>query len=199
MIEIRIHGRGGQGSVTLAELLAEAAYYSGLMSQAFPNFGVERRGAPVTAYVRLDKKFIRLRSQVYEPDYIIVQDASLIGGVDPVKSGKAGIRQGELFNGVNVFAGAKKGTVILINTKKPASDFKAPAGVRIKTIYATGLALEVIGRPIVNTILLGAFAGLIGTIKMEAVEKVITERFSGEIAQKNIAAAKKGYTAISNN
>lgn len=180
MIEIRIHGRGGQGSVTMAELLAEAAFHSGISSQAFPNFGVERRGAPVTAYVRLDKKFIRLRSQIYEPDYIIVQDASLLEGVD-------------------VFAGAKKGTVILINTKKSSSGFKAPAGVKIKTIYATGLALELIGRPIVNTILLGAFAGLIGTIKMEAVEKVIKERFSGEIAQKNIAAAKRGYEVINNN
>jgi len=180
MTEIRIHGRGGQGSVTMAELLAEAAYYSGLMSQAFPNFGVERRGAPVTAFVRLDGKFIRLRSQVYQPDYIIIQDASLVDGVD-------------------VFAGAKKGTTILINTKKPASYFKAPAGVRIKTIYATGLALEVIGRPIVNTILLGAFAGLIGTIKMAAVERVIKERFSGAIAQDNIAAARRGYEVINNN
>jgi pyruvate ferredoxin oxidoreductase gamma subunit len=180
MIEIRIHGRGGQGSVTMAELLAEASFYSGQEAQAFPNFGVERRGAPVTAYVRLDKKPIRLRSQVYTPDYIIIQDATLIDGVD-------------------VFAGAKKGTVVLINTKKPASDFKVPTGVKVKTIYATGLALEVIGRPIVNTILLGAFAGLIGSIKMTAVDKVIKERFAGEIGDKNIIAAKKGYEVIANN
>ena len=180
MIEVRIHGRGGQGSVTMAELLAEAAFHSGLMSQAFPNFGVERRGAPVTAFVRLDKKFIRLRSQVTAPDYVIIQDSSLLDGVD-------------------VFAGAKKGTTVLINTKKPANEFKTPAGVRIKTIYATGLALELLGRPIVNTILLGAFAGLIGTIKMDAVKKVIRERFSQELAEKNIAAAQKGYEVINNN
>ena len=78
MIEIRIHGRGGQGSVTMAELLAESAFYNKLESQAFPNFGVERRGAPVTAYVRIDKKPIRLRSQIYSPDYVIIQDASLL-------------------------------------------------------------------------------------------------------------------------
>lgn len=180
MIEIRFHGRGGQGAVIGGKILAVAVFSEGQFVQAFPSFGVERRGAPVTAFVRLDKKFIRLRSQVTEPDYIIVQDASLIGNVD-------------------VFAGAKKGTLVLINTKKPAADFKAPAGVKIKTIYATGLALELIGRPIVNTILLGAFAGLIGTIKLDAVEKVIKERFSGELAQKNIAAAKRGYEVINNN
>jgi len=177
MIEIRIHGRGGQGSVTMAELLAEAAYYSGKESQAFPNFGVERRGAPVTAYVRIDNKPIRLRSQVYSPDYIIIQDASLIGGVD-------------------VFAGAKKGTVVLINTVKPASFFKVPSGVKIKTIAAADMALEIIGKPIINTILLGVFARLSGLIKMGAVEKAISGRFEGEVAEKNVAAAKKGFEVV---
>jgi len=180
MIEIRIHGRGGQGSVTMSELIAAAAFYSGKFSQGFPFFGVERRGAPVSAFVRLADKFIRLRSQIYEPDYIIIQDASLIGSVD-------------------VFAGAKTGAVVLLNTKKEIDKKIIPKGVRLKTINATGLALEIIGRPIVNTILLGAFAGLTGLIKLEAVERVIRERFRGEMAEKNVAAARKGYEVINNN
>lgn len=174
MIEIRIHGRGGQGSVTAAELIAIAAFYDGKFSQGFPNFGVERRGAPVTAFVRISDKPIRLRSQIYQPDFIIIQDPTLIGGVE-------------------VFAGAQKGAKILINTTKPASHFKAPAGVTIKTIAATDLAVKIIGKPIINTILLGAFAKLSGLIKLASVEKAIKERFGGEVGEKNVAAAREGF------
>lgn len=174
MTEIRIHGRGGQGSVTAAELIAVAAFYGGKFSQAFPNFGVERRGAPVTAYARIEDKYIRLRSQISEPDYIIVQDASLVGDVD-------------------IFGGAKKGTVVLINTEKKAKDFSASSGAEIKTIKATELGLELIGKPIINTILLGAFAAMSGLISLEAVERAIKERFSGEMGEKNVLAARKGY------
>lgn len=99
MREIRIHGRGGQGSVTATELLAVAAFEDGKYSQAFPAFGVERRGAPVMAFVRLNDKPIRLRSQIYEPDYVIVQDATLV-------------------DVVNVAAGARQDGIILINTEK---------------------------------------------------------------------------------
>ena len=180
MIEIRIHGRGGQGSVTMAELLAEAAFHSGQEAQAFPNFGVERRGAPVTAYVRLDKKPIRLRSQIYSPDYVIVQDASLL--VDG-----------------SILSNLKKGAVVIINTAKGINDLSLPANIKVKTINASGLALEVIGKPIINTILLGAFAGLTGLIKLSAVEQAIKSRFSGEIAEKNIRASRKGFEVISNN
>lgn len=179
MKEIRIHGRGGQGSVTAAELIAQAAFYGGQFAQAFPNFGVERRGAPVTAFARLDNKFIRRRSQIYEPDYIIIQDATLVDGVD-------------------VFLGAKKGTVALINTEKPKSDFKASVGVKIITVPATKIAIDIIGKPIINTVLLGAFAALSGLIKLSAVERAINERFEGEIAKKNIAAARKGFGEIQN-
>lgn len=175
MIEIRIHGRGGQGSVTAANLIAMAAFYDGHFSQGFPNFGVERRGAPVTAYARIDDKFIRLRSQIYEPEYIIIQDPSLIEGVD-------------------VFAGAYAQTVVLINTEKPASDFKAPKGVVIKTVPAQKIAMQTIGKPIINTVLLGAFAGLTDLIKLESVEKAIYEQFSDEeIRKKNMAAARQGF------
>lgn len=177
MTEIRIHGRGGQGSVTMAELIAEAAFFDGKFSQGFPNFGVERRGAPVTAFARIDKKYIRLRSQVYEPDYIIIQDPTLLSGVD-------------------VLAGAKKGTVVLINTEKKDSGLK---GVKVKTLPATGLALEAVGKPIVNTAMLGAFAALSGLISLEAAAKAIRKRFIGDLGEKNVLAAKKGFEAMSRN
>jgi len=179
MIEIRIHGRGGQGSVTASELITAAAFYDGKFSQGFPNFGVERRGAPVTAYARIDNKFIKLRSQIYEPDYIIIQDSTLIESVD-------------------VFAGAKEESVILINTEKDATEFNVPKGIKIKTIPATNLGIKIIGKPIINTILLGAFAALSEQIKLESVEKAIKERFEDkEIASKNIEAARQGFNLIS--
>jgi len=177
MIEIRIHGRGGQGSVTAAELIASAVFYDGKFSQAFPNFGVERRGAPVMAFARIDDKFIRLRSQITAPDYIIVQDASLMDGVD-------------------VFAGAKEGTVVMINTKKSVSDFPAKRGVEIKTIDAVEIAMKVIGKPIINTVLLGAFAGMTRLIELKSIEKAIDHRFSGEIAELNVKAAGEGYKKL---
>jgi pyruvate ferredoxin oxidoreductase gamma subunit len=170
MISIRIHGRGGQGSVTAAELIAAAAFYDGKSSQAFPNFGVERRGAPVTAFVRIDDNFIRLRSQVYNPDYVIIQDPTLIGGVD-------------------VFAGLKKDGVAIINTDKD----EETKGVNTMAVPAVDIAIEIIGRPIVNTILLGAFAGRSGLISLKSVEKAISEQFSKEIAAKNILAARAGF------
>ncbi|MFA6422290.1 MAG: pyruvate ferredoxin oxidoreductase subunit gamma [Candidatus Buchananbacteria bacterium] len=179
MIEIRIHGRGGQGSVTMAELLAEAVFYDGKFSQAFPNFGVERRGAPVTAYVRVDEKYIRLRSQVYSPDVVIIQDSSLIGGVD-------------------VFAGLTDGGMAVINVSSETPEIKAPNNIKVHTIDAKKLALEIIGKPIINTIMLGVFAGITGIVKMESVEKVIRERFSGDIAEKNVLAAKRGFELINN-
>ena len=180
MLEIRIHGRGGQGSVTMAELIGEAAFYGGKFSQAFPNFGVERRGAPVVAYVRIDDKFIRRRSQVYAPDYIIIQDPTLIGTTP-------------------VFEGVKHDSIILINTRQPLSALDLPKGLKVKTINANGLALEILGKPIINTILLGAFAGLSGLIELSGVEKAIKERFNPELAGKNVLAAKKGFEIINNN
>jgi pyruvate ferredoxin oxidoreductase gamma subunit len=180
MIEIRIHGRGGQGSVTLAELLAEAGFFGGKEVQAFPNFGVERRGAPVTAYVRLSDKFINLRSQIYQPDYVIIQDASLLGDK-------------------KILEGLNRGAVAIINTSEDLNKFKIPSGIRVIKINASGLAMEVIGKPIINTIMLGAFAGATGLIKMSAIEKAIKARFSGELADSNVKAAQRGYEVINNN
>jgi pyruvate ferredoxin oxidoreductase gamma subunit len=174
--ELRIHGRGGQGSVTAAELIASAAFENGVFAQAFPMFGVERRGAPVAAFVRFADRKIRLRSQIYEPDYIIVQDSTLI-------------------KDVNVFAGMKKGGIAIVNTHA-AGGWTAPEGVKVITVDATGIALEVLGIPITNTSLMGAFAAASGEITMEAMENAIRHRFKEEIAQKNIEAARRAYNLV---
>lgn len=176
MRELRIHGRGGQGSVTAAELIAVAAFEGGLNAQAFPAFGVERRGAPVQAFVRFDTAKIRLRSQVYEPDYIIVQDPTLI-------------------RDVNVFSGVKPGGIVIVNTEKKP-DYPVPEGVRVITIDATTIALETIGLPITNTALMGAFAAASGEIAFEALENALKHRFSGDLAAKNIEAARRAFSQV---
>jgi pyruvate ferredoxin oxidoreductase gamma subunit len=145
-------------------------------SQAFPAFGVERRGAPVQAFVRFDDKKIRLRSQVYEPDYIIVQDSTLI-------------------RDVNVFLGVKQGGIVLVNTEKTL-DHPVPPGVKVITIDATSIALKKLGVPITNTTLMGAFAAASGEIGFPALENAIRQRFSGDMAEKNIAAAKEAFDMI---
>jgi len=164
--EIRIHGRGGQGSVT--------AFEDGKYSQAFPSFGVERRGAPVTAFVRIGDRPIQLRSQIYKPDYVIVQDPTLISVVD-------------------VASGIKPDGMVLVNTEKNAKSLNLDTKANIRTVDATKVALEVLGRPIVNTTLLGAFAGTTGLISMKSIEKAVRERFTGEIGEKNVRAAQKAF------
>jgi len=172
MKEIRIHGRGGQGSVTAAELLAVAAFADGKFSQAFPAFGVERRGAPVQAFTRISDSTIRLRSQIYEPDYVIVQDPTLLEVVD-------------------IASGAKDGGIILINTEFAPETFDLKTKAKIMTVDATRIALEVIGRPIVNTVLLGAFAGATGEINQKSIQDAVKERFPGKVGEKNAEAIQK--------
>jgi pyruvate ferredoxin oxidoreductase gamma subunit len=176
--EIRIHGRGGQGSVTAAELIAVAAFEDGKWSQAFPYFGTERRGAPVTAFARISDSKIRLRSQVYEPDYVIVQDPSLLSAVD-------------------VASGMKKDGLVIVNSEKDPSALKLNTDAKVKTIDATSLAIEVIGVPIVNTALLGAFAGATGQIRLESVSKAIRGRFPGKIGEKNVEAVRRAFELMS--
>lgn len=173
MKEIRIHGRGGQGSVTAAELLAVSAFEDGLMSQAFPLFGTERRGAPVTAFVRLSDEKIRLRSQIYEPGYVIVQDASLLSTVD-VTEGLRG--------------------PALVNSKKSPEELDLDA--EVSTIDATGIALEELGVPIMNTSLLGAFSGATGEVSVDAIKNAVRERFGGEIGEKNARAVHRAYEEV---
>lgn len=177
MKEIRIHGRGGQGSVTAAEMLSIAAFEDGKFSQAFPAFGVERRGAPVQAFTRINDRPIRLRSQIYTPDYVIVQDATLLETVD-------------------VASGIKDDGIILINTTEKPESLQLDTKAKVMTIDATKVAMDIIGRPIVNTVLLGAFAGATGEIKVESIKEAVTKRFSGKVGEKNAAAIQKAYDLI---
>jgi pyruvate ferredoxin oxidoreductase gamma subunit len=174
MIEIRIHGRGGQGSVTAAELLAVAAFDDGREAQAFPAFGVERRGAPVQAFCRISEKPIRRRSQIYSPDYVIVQDPTLMDTVD-------------------VLSGLKADGTVLINTEHPASELELKTEARVVTFPATQIALEELGRPIMNTAIMGAFAGVSGAISFDAIERSIRHRFGDDLGEKNVRAARRAY------
>jgi pyruvate ferredoxin oxidoreductase gamma subunit len=177
MIEIRLHGRGGQGSVTAAELLAVAAFDDGREAQAFPAFGVERRGAPVMAFCRISDQPIRVRTQIYEPDYVIVQDATLMDSVD-------------------VLSGLKAGGTVLINSEHKPEELKLNTKARVVTFPATKIALEELGRPIMNTAILGAFSGISGAISLEAIERSIRHRFRGELGDRNIKAAQRAYELV---
>jgi pyruvate ferredoxin oxidoreductase gamma subunit len=174
MIEIRFHGRGGQGAVTAAEILAKAAFEDGKYSQAFPFFGVERRGAPVMAFTRINDKAIRRRYQVYKPDYVVVLDEGLLDVVD-------------------VFSGLESQGMVLINTQGEAPIHK---GSKTHTIDATGIALDKLGLPIVNTVMLGAFAGATGQVSIDSIIKIIKETFPGKIGEKNADAAKTAYEHV---
>ncbi len=178
MKEIRLHGRGGQGSVTAAELIAVAAFEDKRFSQAFPAFGVERRGAPVMAFARIADRPIRIRSQIYEPDYVVVQDVTLLDVVD-------------------VASGLKADGKIIINTDRPKEMLKLNTKAEIITIDATKIAMEVLGRPIVNTTMLGAFCGATKEVSLESLNKAISERFKGELGRKNLAAIKTAYEGVS--
>jgi len=175
MMEIRLHGRGGQGAVTAAELLAVSAAEGGKMTQAFPFFGVERTGAPVQAFCRIDDKPVRVHQNVYEPDVVIVLDASLLPVVD-------------------VCSGLKKGGTVIVNTKKKKEELGLKAE-KVFTVDATNIALRNLGRPIVNTAMLGAFAKVTGLVPMDALKRAISHRFKGEIAEKNIKAIEECYSS----
>lgn len=177
MIQIRIHGRGGQGVVTAAELIAIAAFKDGREAQAFPSFGVERTGAPVEAYARLDNQPIILREQIYKPNVLIIQDASLLDNVDMAK-------------------GADKKTIAIINTAKAKQTLKINLPqANIHTIDATKIALEIIGKNIVNTVILGAFAKTTGLVSLDSLRQAIAEKFAGhdELIAKNIKAIEQAY------
>lgn len=178
--EIRIHGRGGQGGVTAAELIARAAYKEGKWVQAFPYFGAERRGAPVKAFARISDEPILVRSQIYNPDYIIVLDESLL-------------------EVANVTEGLKKDGIIVINTTKKPSEIDLH-GYKIATVDATGIALKlellVAGLPVVNTAMVGAFAKATGEIRIENVVEAIKEEWRGSIGEKNAKAAILAYESL---
>lgn len=181
--EIRIHGRGGQGGVTAAELLARAAFKEGKWVQAIPFFGAERRGAPVKAFARLSDEPILIRSQVYNPDYVIVLDVSLLDLVDVVE-------------------GLKENGIVVINTRKKPDEISIKRG-RVATVDATGIALElellVAGLPVLNTTMLGAFAKATEEIKLDSVLQVIREEWKGAAGEKNAKGAALAYERLVKN
>ena len=170
MIEVRLHGRGGQGAVTAAEILAVAGFLDGKWTQAFPRFGPERRNAPVEAYCRFDNEFILVRAPIYNPDYIVVLDSGLLelGATD----------------------GFKASGVAVVNSDKPVKI----DGHKVYRTDATGIAMKVLGRPIVNTAMLGAVAKA-GVVSLESVLKAIEERFPQKIVAVNKDAVKQAYDA----
>ncbi len=176
LVEIRWHGRGGQGAVTSTELLAQAAINEGKFAQAFPSFGPERRGAPVLAFVRIDSKEpIRVRAEITEPDVVVVLDPNLL-------------------RIVNVTSGLNENGILIINTKKSfqaiESEFKVTQ--KLATIDATKIARELLGVPIVNTTMVGALIRATGVVKLESLIEPLQHRF-GRLAERNISAMKRAY------
>lgn len=191
LIQVRVHGRGGQGVVTAAELIALSAFYDNKYAQAFPFFGVERSGAPIMAFARISNHKIKTREQVYSPNFLIIQDATLLDDEDILK-------------------GSHTDTKILINTpedreaiykKLTATCLQSKSCLTIKlenifTTKATEIAMEVIGKNIVNTVILGALVKYGKLFTMESLKKAVKEKFQekGEsIVAKNISAISKIY------
>jgi pyruvate ferredoxin oxidoreductase gamma subunit len=166
MIEIRIHGRGGQGNVVAAYLLATAAFEAGRYGQAFPNFGAERRGAPVAAFVRIDDKPIRRRCQVREPAFLIVQDEALL-------------------HVPGVLDGLRPGVGVLVNSGRTPDQLTPVNGYEVITLPASALANEILGRPVPNTALLAAFLTLTELLPQQALVKALAERFHGDTLERN--------------
>ena len=183
MLQVRFHGRGGQGVVTAAEMLSIAAFEQGRHALAFPSFGSERTGAPVVAFCRIDDQEIRLREPILEPDALIIQDPTLLHQVD-------------------VFQGLKPDGYVMINSTRSFDEL----GVgditqrfrheRLTHVPATEIAMKHLGRPVANAVLLGGFAALSGLITLDAVAHAIRDKFSGKVAEGNVAAAAEAYDYI---
>lgn len=183
MFEVRVHGRGGQGVVTAAEMLSVAAFLEKRHAQAFPSFGSERTGAPVVAFCRIADREIRLREPITEPDGLIVQDPTL-------------------FRVMDVFAGLKPRGWLIVNSNRSFAELgiedvarRLPAG-RAVTVPASEMAQRHVGRPLPNAALLGAFAALTGLIRLDSVEEAIGEAFPGRIGAANIAAAAEAHAHV---
>jgi pyruvate ferredoxin oxidoreductase gamma subunit len=178
MKEIRIHARAGQGAITTASLLGYVYFLQGMYPYAFPNFGAARMGAPMNAYVRVDSKPVRLRSQIYEPDYLLV--------IDPT-----------LMRGFNCFSGLQDAGIAVINGKDGEVEIpKLSARQKALLVPATDIAMKTIGRPLANTALLGAFAAATGEFSQEALLEAVKKRFSGKALDGNIASVKEGFEYV---
>jgi pyruvate ferredoxin oxidoreductase gamma subunit len=185
LIEVRFHGRGGQGVVTAADILAVAGFKEGYWTLSFPMFGAEKRGTPVVSYLRLSDKPIVVRDEIYHPDYVVVLDPTVIG---PVK----------------VEAGIKENGVIIANYPKSAEELRKEyfsnlnSSIKIVTLNATKMAMDILGRPITNTAMVGAFAGATKLIKLETLKETVLEWFKakGDIAEKNAKLVEEAYKAV---
>ena len=183
MFQVRIHGRGGQGVVSGAEMLSVAAFLEGRYAQAFPSFGSERTGAPVVSYCRIDDHEIRTREPIDEPDAVIVQDVTLLHRVD-------------------LFGGLAPSGFVLVNSSQPLEDLglgelvgRLPSG-HLAGCPATELALAHVGRPVPNVPLLGAFCALTGEVPLEALARALRHRFAHEVAERNVAAATIAFDLV---
>jgi pyruvate ferredoxin oxidoreductase gamma subunit len=179
LIEVRFHGRGGQGAVTAADLLAVAGFKEGYYTLSFPMFGAEKRGTPVVSFLRISDEPIVARDEVYNPDYVVVLDPTVM-------------------ETVNVVAGLKEGGMLIANYPKGSEDLKAELkaddlGFKVATINATKMAMEALGRPITNTTMVGAFGGATRLVALETIVEVVKEWFKGELAEKNAKLVEKAY------
>ncbi|KYK22385.1 hypothetical protein AYK21_00160 [Thermoplasmatales archaeon SG8-52-2] len=182
LVEIVFHGRGGQGAVTAANLLVAAALNDGNKGvQAFPFFGAERRGAPVRAFARISEDEIHLRSEIYEPDIVIVLDESIMEIVDVLK-------------------GLKENGKILINTRTNPKDFDFSKKFNVATVDATGIALKheilVGGIPVVNTPILGAIPRLLDRVTLKSIQKTIKNKWKGKLSEKNVNATQDAFDQV---
>jgi 2-oxoacid:acceptor oxidoreductase gamma subunit (pyruvate/2-ketoisovalerate family) len=181
ILEVRWHGRGGQGAWTASELLARAAIAEGKYIQSFPEFGPERMGAPVTAFTRISTEPIKIHCAVYSPDVVAVLDPTLL-------------------KTVNVAEGLDEKTGnILVNTKENPAEvrkqLKSNAG-KVWTVEASEISLKILGMPITNTAMLGAVARVTGIVSLETIEKMINGRFRGDVAVKNFVVVKEAYQGV---
>jgi pyruvate ferredoxin oxidoreductase gamma subunit len=174
MKEIRIHARAGQGAITTASLLGYAYFLKDQYPYVFPHFGAARMGAPMNAFVRVDAKPVRLRSQIYQPDYVIIVDATLM-------------------RGFNCFSGLKDNGIAIISQKEGVDIPKVKPSQRVVIIPANEIAMATIGKPLGNTALLGAYAAATGQIEIESLNEAIRKRFTGKALDGNISAIKQGY------
>lgn len=183
MLEIRIHGRGGQGVVTAAEILSVAAFLDGKYAQAFPSFGSERMGAPVMAFCRIDDKEIRLREPVAAPDALIIQDTTLLHHVD-------------------LFSGLKDDGVVLINSTRDPHILGLDSLVgrlppdHLTTVPASDIARKHLGRPLPNVALTGGLAALTGRLTLGSVQEAVRRKFPGKVGQANAAAAAETFEIV---
>lgn len=180
--EIRWHGRGGQGAVTAATLLARAAMYAGFRgTQAFPFFGAERRGAPIKAFTRISKKPILIHSQIYRPDVIVALDPTLL-------------------TITNVLEGAKENAILIVNTTKKPNELNVEGKLQVFTVDATGIALRlgllVAGQPVVNTTILGAFSKATHLVDMKNLGRAILEGWKGEAGKRNLKGAEEAFEQV---